>query len=132
MKPLKGISGRANVNPYAVSCIIPKRRSTQVGSVNVADIFARPSLAQSHGGYRTPNVKPFPMVTPTLSDSGNVPALPITDYVLQSRLAYVTCVQRVLFKHNTTHVLTYVRSLCTIIMWEAKKNITRKGYKTKK
>lgn len=68
-----GMSGQANGSPYAVPCIIPKRRSTQVGSEKVADIYARPSLAQSHGGYRTPNIKPLPVATPTVPDSGNIP-----------------------------------------------------------
>ena len=70
-------------NPYAVPCIIPKRKSIQVGSEKAADIFDRPSLTQSHGGYRTPNIKPLPVAIPTVSDSGHVPALPMPGYVLQ-------------------------------------------------
>lgn len=64
-----GSGGGANDNPYAVPCIVPKRRPTQSGDTKVADIYARPSLVLGTG-YRTPNIRPLPVATPTVPDFG--------------------------------------------------------------
>lgn len=64
-----GGSSTGNDNPYAVPCLVPKRRQVQSGEVKVADIYARPSLV-SGTGYRTPNIRPLPVATPTVPDFG--------------------------------------------------------------
>ena len=52
-------------SPYAVPCIVPKRRDTSVtGGVKVADIYARPSLV----GARASSARVLPVATPTVPD----------------------------------------------------------------
>ena len=63
-------SSSSSASPYAVPCIIPKRRDTSVtGGVKVADIYARPSLV----GARASSARVLPVATPTVPDmpSGN-------------------------------------------------------------
>jgi len=58
-------SSSTNASPYAVPCIVPKRRDTSVtGGVKVADIYARPSLV----GARASSARVLPVATPTVPD----------------------------------------------------------------
>lgn len=83
-------SSTGNDNPYAVPCLVPKRRQVQSGEVKVADIYARPSLV-SGTGYRTPNIRPLPVATPTVPDfgTGQQPAFPVAGYVNMNQLAHM-------------------------------------------
>lgn len=85
-----GSLSRGDDNPYAVPCVIPKRRPTQSGDVKVADIYARPSLV-SGTGYRTPNIRPLPVATPTVPEfgTGQQPAIPVAGYVNMNQLAHL-------------------------------------------
>jgi hypothetical protein len=68
-------AGSNNASPYAVPCIVPKRRDTSVtGGVKVADIYARPSLV----GARASSARVLPVATPTVPDmpSGTIPQSP--------------------------------------------------------
>lgn len=55
----------SSASPYAVPCIVPKRRETSAtGGVKVADIYARPSLV----GARASSARVLPVATPTVPD----------------------------------------------------------------